>query len=182
VTGGLGRDRLNRRVKRWPGWLLLAVIAAGLLAAGAARSGGAGSNLQRADAISKQLRCPVCAGESVYESRVASAVNIREEVKRQVSAGRPDAVILADVQRRFPDTTLVPAARGVNALLWVLPVMVLVAGAGGLTVVFRRWRAQAAATPAPTDDDRALVAAALAAPSAGAGTVVDLPDRSGDHR
>ena len=54
-----------------------------------------------------------------------------------------------------------------NALLWVLPVMVLVAGVGGLVVVFHRWRAQAAATAAPTDDDRALVAAALAASHAG---------------
>ena len=156
-----------RRVKGWQGWLLVAVVAAGLIAAGAVRSGGPTSNEQRVERITRQLRCPVCAGESVAESRVASASNIREEVRRQVIAGTPDARIVDDIQTHFPDTTLVPAARGANALLWVLPVMVLVAGVGGLVVVFHRWRAQAAATPQPTDDDRALVAAALAAPHAG---------------
>lgn len=156
------RGDRNRRLKRGPGWLLLAVVAAGLVAAGAVRSGGPASNEQRVERITRQLRCPVCAGESVAESRVASASNIREEVRRQVIAGTPDARIIDDIETHFPDTTLVPAARGVNALLWVLPVMVLVAGAGGLVVAFRRWRAQAAATPVPTDDDRALVAAALA--------------------
>ena len=46
--------------------------------------------------------------------------------------------------------------------IWVLPAVGLVCGIAGLTVVFRRWKREAAATADPTDADRELVAAALA--------------------
>jgi cytochrome c-type biogenesis protein CcmH len=152
---------LNSRLKRWPGWLLLGVAAAALLAIGASRSQGPSNNAERIDAIAKQLRCPVCAGETVYESRVAAAMNIKAEIARQVAAGTPDTQIKSAIERAFPDSVLVPDGKGVNALLWILPVIAVVAGLGALAIVFRRWKADAFALGAPTDDDRALVAAAL---------------------
>ena len=155
------RTSLNSRLKHWPGWLLLAAVAASLIAIGASRSQGPSNNAERIDAIAKQLRCPVCAGETVYESRVAAAVNIKAEIARQVAAGTPDGQIKSAIERAFPDTVLVPDGRGVNALLWSLPVIAVVAGLGALAIVFRRWKAEAIALGAPTDDDRALVAAAL---------------------
>ena len=56
---------------------------------------------------------------------------------------------------------LVPKASGVDALVWVLPVVVLVVSAAGLVVAFGRWRREAAAAGAPTAADRELVALAL---------------------
>ena len=155
------RTSFNSRLKHWPGWLLFAAVAAALIAIGASRSQGPSNNAERIDAIAKQLRCPVCAGETVYESRVASAVNIKAEIARQVAAGTPDVQIKSAIERAFPDTVLVPDGKGVNALLWILPVIAVVAGLGALAIVFRRWKAETSAVGAPTDDDRALVAAAL---------------------
>ncbi len=46
--------------------------------------------------------------------------------------------------------------------MWALPVAALICAVAGLAVTFRRWRREAAAERDPTDEDRALVAAALA--------------------
>ncbi len=45
-------------------------------------------------------------------------------------------------------------------LVWILPVGALLLAVGGLALAFRRWRRQPAL--AATDEDRALVEAALA--------------------
>jgi len=55
---------------------------------------------------------------------------------------------------------LKPEASGVGALVWILPVSALLLAGGGLALAFRRWRRQPAM--AATDEDRALVEAALA--------------------
>jgi len=151
----------NRRVRAWPVWLVLAAAAAALIVVGALRTNGPVNNTERIDAVTKTLKCPVCAGESVFESRAPVAQNIREEVARRVAAGDTDAAIRTHIEVKFPGSQLVPPAEGANLVLWVLPVVVLVLGLGGVALAFRRWRAQAAAAGEPDDDDRALVEAAL---------------------
>ena len=151
----------NARLRAWPVWLGLAALAAALIVVGAQRANGPVNNTERIDAITKTLKCPVCAGESVYESRVPVAQNIREEVARQVAAGRTDAAIRQRIEGAFPGSQLVPPAEGANLVLWVAPVVALVLALGGLTLAFRRWRVQAAGAGEPDDRDRALVASAL---------------------
>jgi cytochrome c-type biogenesis protein CcmH/NrfF len=55
---------------------------------------------------------------------------------------------------------LVPRATGLDALVWALPVAVLVAALAALTAAFVRWRRRDASLL--SDDDRAIVAQALA--------------------
>ena len=50
--------------------------------------------------------------------------------------------------------------------MWALPVAALVCALAGLIVTFRRWRRDAGQDHDPTDDDRALVAAALSSEDA----------------
>jgi hypothetical protein len=47
--------------------------------------------------------------------------------------------------------------------VWVLPAVAFACGLAALIVVFRRWKREAGETAEPTDADRALVEAALAA-------------------
>ena len=147
-------------LKSWPGWLLMAVILAAFLTIGATRAGGARSNAERVDAIAKTIKCPVCRSESVFDSKADASQNIRDEIARQVAAGRSDDQIRAFINARFQDQglLLVPPTSGVDSLVWVLPVVALVLAAGGLVVAFRKWRL--APDTVPTDDDRALVDAA----------------------
>jgi cytochrome c-type biogenesis protein CcmH/NrfF len=78
-----------------------------------------------------------------------------------VAAGESAASIKAHYIGTYGEwINLRPEASGVGAVVWVLPVGALVLAAGGLALAFRRWRRQPAMTA--TDDDRALVAAALA--------------------
>lgn len=158
------RATLNRTVKHWPGWLALAVIAAVLLAVGISRADGVSDPGDRADALARRVACPVCDGESVYESRNRASINLRNEITALVNAGRlSDEEILARIQSAFPnDILLVPPADGFNTLVWALPAAVTICACAGLVVAFRRWR-QGLATAEPSDEDRALVSSALAA-------------------
>jgi cytochrome c-type biogenesis protein CcmH len=144
-------------LKRWPGWLLMAAVLAAFLTIGATRASGLRSNADRVEAISKTIKCPVCRSESVFDSKADASQNIRDEIARQVSAGRTDGEIRAYINDRFKDQglLLVPSKTGIDSLVWVLPVVALVLAAGGLIVAFRRWHTSP--TLALTDDDRSLV-------------------------
>ena len=155
---------VNRRVKRWPGWVVLALAVVGLLAYGATRDTGPRTPEERIEAISKRLACPVCQGESVYESRNPASTQIREAIKRAVADGdQSDAEIIQEIVVAYEgEELLVPTASGVEALAWALPAAAFVIGVVGLTLAFRRWRANTAALGTATDADYELVAKAMA--------------------
>ena len=155
---------------KWAGWAVLAVVVVALLAMGASRASGPRTQSERIDGVARTIRCPTCAGESVFESNSAAAENIRNEVARQVAAGRTDNEIRRFLADRYgDDVLLVPAATGVGAMVWVLPVMVAVMAVVGLVLAFRRWRRDDEPEGDVTDEDRALVEAALAADDLGVG-------------
>ena len=153
-----------QRAKRWPGWVLLVFVVVGLLAVGASRANGPSTPGERAEAIEQRIACPVCDGESVFESRNTASENIRNRIAQLVDEGAlDDDEIIAVIESRFGgQVLLVPRASGFDALVWALPVAALVCALAGLAFTFRRWRRAAAADVDPTDADRALVAAALA--------------------
>lgn len=158
----------KRFKQQWPGWVLLAVVAGLLLAVGITHDSGPRTPEERVEEISKRLACPICDGESVFESRNNASASIRTEIKAQVAAGeRSNDDIIAFIEQRYgAQVLLVPRASGLDALVWALPVAVFVCAAAGLAVAFRRWRR--AADTVPTDADRALVDAALQIDSRGA--------------
>jgi cytochrome c-type biogenesis protein CcmH len=162
----------NRRVKRWPGWLLLGIVAVALLAVGATRTSGPATQDERVEAITKRVACPICDGESVFESRNNASLDIRNQVTELVRANElDDDQIVGFIETRYgADALLVPKASGFDALVWVLPAIAFVCGVVGLAIAFRRWRSDATATPHATDADRALVEAAL------------VGERTGDER
>lgn len=154
---------LSTSLKRWPGWVLLVMVVAGFLAFGSTRDAGARTPEERVEEISKQLACPICGGETVYESRNTASTSIRAEIKAQVSTSdaTDDEIIAFVVQQFGAKTQLLPKASGFESLVWVLPAAALVCAGVGLFFAFRRWKQNV--DTVPDDDDRALVAAALAA-------------------
>ena len=153
---------MTRSLKGWPSWVLLVLVVGGLLAVGASRDAGARSPKERVEDISRRLACPICDGESVFESRNADSQAIRIEIARQVDTGTvSDDQIINYIEQRFGSKVLlVPRATGIDALVWALPVAALVCAVVGLGVAFRRWKTEA--DTIPDDADRRLVAAALA--------------------
>jgi len=159
----MNRSQLNRRVKGWPGWVALLFVVVGLVAFGATRDSGPRTPDERIESITKRLACPVCQGESVYESRNTASNQIRVAVRQAVNDGTlTDEQIISDVTIRYEgEELLVPTADGIEALAWALPATAFVVGVAGLTIAFRRWQVAARQLGSATDEDYALVAAAL---------------------
>lgn len=151
-----------RQMKRWPGWVVLAIAVVGLLVVGATRESGPQSSEERVEEIAKRLACPICDGESVFESRNNASAALRNRVTVEVTAGllTDDEIITSIEQLYGAKVLLVPKATGLDALIWALPVAALVCAVAGLAVTFRRWRRQA--TSNATEADRVLVREALA--------------------
>ncbi|MEO6652061.1 MAG: cytochrome c-type biogenesis protein CcmH [Ilumatobacteraceae bacterium] len=160
---------MNARVKRWPGWILLVFVAVGLFTFGATRDTGPRTVDDRIESISKRLACPVCQGESVYESRNPASNQIRVAVRQAVDDGAlTDDQIVDQIQVAYEgEELLIPRATGIEALAWALPSTAFVVGLAGLTIAFRRWQAESRRLGSATQDDYALVASALDDQSSG---------------
>lgn len=168
----------SKALKRWPAWVLLVFVVVGFLAYGSTRDAGARTPEERVEEIAKRLACPVCDGESVYESANPASAAIRQEIKAQVATAQAsdDDIVAYIVQQFGAQTQLVPKATGFESLVWVLPAAAFVCAAVGLFFAFRRWRANV--DTVPDDADRALVEAALADEDPPAGPDAD---GSGQH-
>ncbi len=85
--------------------------------------------------LSKELRCLVCQNETLADSRADLAVDLRNEVREQMKAGKSDKEIIAFLTARYGDFVLYrPPVRPTTYLLWFGPFALLVAG---LAVLYR---------------------------------------------
>lgn len=158
----------NRRVKKWPGWVALLFVLVAFLAVGVARTSGPQTPSDRVDSVTQRVACPICDGESVFESQNNASRAIRKEVTEMVGLNElDDDQIVAFIENRYgADVLLVPRTSGIDVLVWVLPVVGFVVGLAALAVVFRRWRRAADQGGTATDADRVLVESALSAQDA----------------
>ncbi|HEU5153069.1 MAG TPA: cytochrome c-type biogenesis protein CcmH [Iamia sp.] len=141
-------------------WILLGLVAVAALVVGS-RSAGPRSDEERLWAIANGVRCPQCAGQSVAQSDVPAARALRDQIRADIQAGRSDDAIRARLAAGAygEDTLLNPPRSGFAALVWVVPVAVVIAAFGGLALAFRRW--EKIGPSGPSRQDRDLVAAAL---------------------
>jgi cytochrome c-type biogenesis protein CcmH/NrfF len=156
-----------RRTPVWFPWAVMGVIVVVALAVGTLTGSETVTPADRVLALTQSIRCPQCAGQSVAESDVSVAREIRREIAQRVEQGQTDDQIRAYFASAFgSDALLTPPSDGVGGLVWILPVVAVVVALGGLAVAFRRWSGD---VPVPaTDDDRALVDQALNDEVAGA--------------
>jgi len=90
----------------------------------------AGAALERRTMeISAELRCPVCQGLAIGDSPSQMASNMREQVRELLSRGYTEEQILSYFEKSYGQFVLLkPKFQGVNALVWLLPVLVLAIG------------------------------------------------------
>ena len=140
-----------------------AVVATWLVLALGVAFGQTGDLDQQVFEIARQLRCPVCVSESVADSNSRVAIEMREVIQQQLEEGRNEAQVLAFFQDRYGDWILQePPRRGIHLVVWLLPVIVAVIGAGTLAWFVRRWLASAEELPDVDDEDLARVREAVA--------------------
>ncbi len=134
---------------------ILALLTVALLGLDRGRPSG-----DRAYALERQLRCPVCTSVSIAESTSGTATAMRAGVEEQIAAGRSDQQIVDYFRARYGDWVLLdPPARGTTLLLWALPVGALVLG---VAVLALRRTARPDHGAQVDETDRAQIAAALA--------------------
>lgn len=149
-------------IRRWGPWIVLCVVAVAVLSVAAFGTRSAPTAQDRVSAISRTVKCPVCSGESVAESNAPASQEIRRQIAEQVQQGQTDDEIRSFYAAKYGQAILLtPSASGVNALVWVLPVVAFAVGAAALAIVFRRWSTMPAERS--TSEDRELVDAALRA-------------------
>ena len=145
--------------RRSVAWATIAVVAFSMLVFAAVDEGAPSTNADRAYGLARDFACPVCQGQSVAESDVPVARTIRREIRVWVDEGRSDAYVRERLVANFgEDIDYTPSSDGITALVWILPVVAGSVAAGGLALVFRRWRLEGELEASA--DDAALVAAA----------------------
>ena len=159
---------MTARRSRTAGWILVLAAALGILTVAAVdNDSGPANNGERVYALAEEFACPVCGGQSIAESDVPIAREIKREIRVRLDQGQTDAQIRSYLGNLYPGMDLRPKASGVTGLVWFLPVFAFVLAVAGLVAVFRKWRNEVPV--AASDDDRALVDDALARTRAGAG-------------
>ncbi len=130
------------RRTEWPYTLaLLALVCALALGSAAAQE----RELDpRVFEIGRELRCPTCVSESVGESNAAIAREMRVLIQEQLDQGANRAEVLAFFQERYGDWILQnPPMRGLNLLVWLLPIVAVLVAVVVITRLLRRWRTAA---------------------------------------
>ena len=79
--------------------------------------------------VAGDLRCPTCTGLSVLDSDAPFSVQIKNEVRTQIEAGKSkEDVLKFFVDRYGPWILRSPPVSGVNALAWLVPIALLILG------------------------------------------------------
>jgi cytochrome c-type biogenesis protein CcmH len=112
----------------------------------------------RARALSRELRCMVCQNESIDDSDADLAHDLRVLVRDRLKAGDSDAQVINFLVARYGEFVLLkPRFAWHNAVLWMTPAGVLIAGALAMFFALRRRRAAPASlAPLSSDEERRL--------------------------
>ena len=125
---------------------LLAVVLAVCLSAGVpARALDANGQIEdpvlqaRFERITKDLRCLVCQNESIADSNVELASDLRRQVREMLIAGKSDDAIFDFMTDRYGDfVRFNPPLKPKTLLIWGAPFVVLVLGVGIIFFIVRR--------------------------------------------
>jgi cytochrome c-type biogenesis protein CcmH/NrfF len=128
-------------------WCLLALcLGAGpLWAADAVPTAADPAFERRVRSITEELRCLVCQNQTVADSTAPLAVDLQNQVRSQLQAGRSPDEIRQYMTDRYGDFVLYkPPMKASTWLLWLGPLVLLLVGLGVL------WRTLAQRSTAPT--------------------------------
>ena len=90
----------------------------------------------RINTISKNLRCLVCEGQSVYESNSDFARDIKNYIKKEIKDNRTDKEIYDFLISKYGESIIFnPTISVKNIMLWFAPALFLLIG---VFIIYRR--------------------------------------------
>ena len=109
---------------------------------------------RRAQSLNQSIMCPVCPGESIDQSQVALAVQMRGIVNDKLEEGWSDAQIREFfVERYGPSVLLEPPTEGVSLAVWLAPPIGVAAAIALFVLALRHMRRRPAPAGEDADDD-----------------------------
>jgi cytochrome c-type biogenesis protein CcmH len=132
-------------MKRWLGWIaifwLLVLCAVALAAYG--RATPTASLSDRTLAVARELRCPVCQGESVADSESGISQGMRAIIRRKLAQGESsDSIKRYFVARYGNKILLAPPSSGIGTVAWLAPPLLVLGGMGLLLTLVLDWRSR----------------------------------------
>ncbi len=101
----------------------------------------------RVNRLAAELRCLVCQNQSLADSHAPLAVDLKNQVREQLQAGRSDAQVIDYMTQRYGDFVLYrPPVKASTWLLWGGPLLLLLAGA---MLLWRAMKPHHAPAPEP---------------------------------
>lgn len=93
----------------------------------------------RARALSAELRCVVCQNQSIDESDADLARDLRQVIRVRIAVGDSDQEVLDYVVARYGEFVLLrPPFKGATVVLWLGPILFVLAGLVGIVLYYRR--------------------------------------------
>ena len=92
------------------------------------------SSSQQVDKISKNLRCLICQGQSVYDSQSDFALSIKILIQKKIEEGKKENEIYEFLKNKYGEWIVYdPEISRKTFLLWTLPLILFVFG--GLLII-----------------------------------------------
>ena len=86
-------------------------------------------NSDQVDKISKNLRCLICQGQSVYDSQSDFALSMKILIKKKINEGKKENEIYDFLKNKYGDWIVYdPEINKNTILLWVIPLILFVFG------------------------------------------------------
>lgn len=114
----------------------------------------------RARELGRDIRCMVCQNQSIEDSEVGLARDLRLIVRERIVAGDSDEQVKAFLRARYGDFVLMkPPFAWSTAALWATPVVAVLLGLGLIAAMRRRAAAVPGAPPPLTEEEQRRLAA-----------------------
>jgi cytochrome c-type biogenesis protein CcmH len=114
---------------------------------------------RRVTNLAHELRCLVCQNQTLADSNAPLAVDLRNQIREQLAAGKSEGDVLEFMVARYGDFVLYrPPLKASTILLWAGPFAFLVLG---FTLLARFLRRRRIAAPQLSDAERSRAAKLL---------------------
>jgi cytochrome c-type biogenesis protein CcmH len=114
---------------------------------------------ERVKNLSHELRCLVCQNQTIADSNAPLALDLRNQIREQLAAGKSDADVIEFMVARYGDFVLYrPPFKPATLALWLGPFLLLAVGA---LVFWRRVARRRAEEPRLSEAERAQAARLL---------------------
>jgi cytochrome c-type biogenesis protein CcmH/NrfF len=112
---------------------------------------------ERVNRLSAELRCLVCQNQSLADSHADLAIDLKNQVREQLKAGRSEQDVIRYMTERYGDFVLYrPPVKATTVLLWLGPLMMLIIGAVALWHSVARNQRENEPKPIGADDAQRL--------------------------